>query len=201
MILAAALMIAASGAKAQSSVGSWSIQPKAGINIATMTDSEGADPRFGLVGGAESEYQVSERVSLTTGLLYSQQGIKDSPEGISETVKMDYLNIPVLANLYVAKGLALKVGLQPGFLLNDKVEVKANGVKAEVGLKESFRAVGIDADIKTVVVSVPVGISYEFSNLVFDARYNLGISSAASHTDESTRHNVFQFTVGYKFRL
>ena len=201
MILAAALMIAASGARAQSNVGSWSIQPKAGLNIATMTDSDGADPRFGLDAGAEAEYQVSERVSLSTGLLYSQQGIKDSPEGVSETIKMDYLNVPLLANVYVAKGLALKAGIQPGFLLNDKVELKSNGAKVEVGLEESFRAAGLKADVKSFVLSIPVGVSYEFSSVVLDARYNLGISKAASAEGESTKHNVFQFTVGYKFSL
>lgn len=201
MILAAAMMIVALGVKAQSNVGSWSIQPKAGLNIATMTDSDGADPRFGLVAGAEAEYQVSERVSFSTGLLYSQQGIKDSPEGVSETIKMDYLNVPLLANVYVAKGLALKAGIQPGFLLNDKVELKSNGAKVEVGLEESFHAAGLKADVKSFVLSIPVGVSYEFSCLVLDARYNLGISKAVSAEGESTKHNVFQFTVGYKFSL
>lgn len=201
MILAAAMMIVALGVKAQSNIGSWSILPKAGLNIATMTESDGADPRFGLVAGAEAEYQVSERVSLSTGLLYSQQGIKDSPEGVSETIKMDYLNVPLLANVYVAKGLALKAGIQPGFLLNDKVELKSNGAKVEVGLEESFHAAGLKADVKSFVLSIPVGVSYEFSSLVLDARYNLGISKAASAEGESTKHNVFQFTVGYKFSL
>lgn len=201
MFMSAALMVAAVCAYAQGNVGSWSIQPKAGLNIATMTESDGADPRFGLVAGAEAGYQVAERVALSAGLLYSQQGIKDSPEGVSETIKMDYLNVPLLANVYVAKGLALKAGIQPGFLLNDKVEVKVNGAKVEAGLEESFHAAGLKADVKSFVLSIPVGVSYEFSSLVLDARYNLGISKAVSAEGESTKHNVFQFTVGYKFSL
>jgi hypothetical protein len=103
--------------------------------------------------------------------------------------------------VYVAKGLALKAGIQPGFLLNDKVELKSNGAKVEVGLEESFHAAGLKADVKSFVLSIPVGVSYEFSSLVLDARYNLGISKAASAEGESTKHNVFQFTVGYKFSL
>ena len=43
---------------------------------------------------------------------------------------MDYVNIPILANFYVAKGFAVKVGIQPGFLVNDKVKVSSNGVSA-----------------------------------------------------------------------
>ena len=76
-----------------------------------------------------------------------------------------------------------------------------NGAKVEVGLEESFHAVGLKADVKSFVLSIPVGVSYEFSSLVLDARYNLGISKAASAEGESTKHNVFQFTVGYKFSL
>ena len=76
-----------------------------------------------------------------------------------------------------------------------------NGAKVEVGLEESFRAAGLKADVKSFVLSIPVGVSYEFSSVVLDARYNLGISKAASAEGESTKHNVFQFTVGYKFSL
>ena len=201
MILAATMIVVMMGASAQSRVKGWSIQPKMGFNIATMTESDGADPRFGLVAGAEAEYQVADRISLSGGLLYSQQGVKESSNGVKATIKMDYLNIPLLVNFHVVKGLSLKAGLQPGILLNDKVEVKANGVTAEVGLEESFRAGGVDADVKSFVLSVPLGASYEFSNVVLDARYNLGITKAVSAGSESTKHNVFQFTVGYKFSL
>lgn len=76
-----------------------------------------------------------------------------------------------------------------------------NGAKVEVGLEESFHAAGLKADVKSFVLSIPVGVSYEFSSVVLDARYNLGISKAVSAEGESTKHNVFQFTVGYKFSL
>ena len=108
---------------------------------------------------------------------------------------------PILANFHVADGLAFKVGIQPGFLINDKVEVSANGVSAEVGLKDSYRAAGIDADISSLDLSIPIGISYEFSHVVLDARYNLSLTNAISVTGESTKHSVFQITLGYKFGL
>ena len=201
LFLTATLMVAMLSVFAQEKVGSWSIQPKLGFNIATMTDSDDADSRFGLVVGAEGGYQLSKRISLTAGLLYSQQGVKESMSGVTSTIKMDYLNVPILANVYVVKGLALKAGLQPGFLINDKVEVKTGGITAEVGLEESFSAAGIDADVKSLVLSIPVGASYEYRNFVVDARYVIGLSKALSAGSESTKHNMFQFTVGYKFSL
>ena len=114
---------------------------------------------------------------------------------------MDYVNVPILVNFHVANGLALKAGIQPGFLINDKVEVSSNGVSAEVGLKESYRAAGVDADVPSVDFAIPHGISYEFSHVVIEARYNLSLTNAISASGESTKHSVFQLTLGYKFGL
>lgn len=127
------------------------------------------------------------------------QGAKGNIGGVDGTVKLDYINIPILANVYIAKGFAVKLGVQPGFMINDKVKVSRNGVTAEVGLENAFRQSGIDAKIKKLDVSIPVGASYEFSNFVVDARYNWGLTKII---DQSTSKNsVFQLTLGYKFGL
>ena len=204
VLVATALLLGVS-TNAQNAVGSWSLQPKAGINVATMTNDDDAKIRVGLVAGAELEYQASPLLSISAGALYSQQGAKAKVEGIDGTIKMDYVNVPILANFHVAQGLAVKVGIQPGFLINDKVEVSANGVdgkiSAEVELKESYRALGVDADIPSVDFAIPLGVSYEYSHVVLDARYNFSLTNAISVLGESTKHSVFQITLGYKFSL
>ncbi|MBO1363407.1 PorT family protein [Prevotella sp. A2931] len=198
----ACLLMAAVSSFAQHKVGAVTIQPKLGINMASMSNFEESDPRFGLVAGAEFEYQASSMVSLTAAALYSQQGLKASDNGLNGTIKMDYLNIPILANVYVVKGLAVKLGLQPGILVNDKVKVSANGVSAEVGIKKALQNAGVtDAKVNSFDLSLPVGVSYETNNIVFDARYNLGLINAISGGGDSTKHQVFQLTVGYKFDL
>ena len=97
---------------AQHDKGSFNIQPKIGINVASMTNSEGSNPRVGFVGGAEFEYQATDLLSLSFGTLYSQQGIKNNVDGVDGTVKMDYINMPVLLNFYVVKGLALNCSVK-----------------------------------------------------------------------------------------
>ena len=89
---------------------------------------------------------------------------------------LDYINVPVLANVYVAPGLAVKLGLQPGFLVSDN----------SIGTK-SFD------------LSIPVGLSYEFNNFVIDGRYNLGAIKIWEPSD--SKNSVFQVTLGYKFDL
>ena len=52
-------------------------------------------------------------------------------------------------------------------------------------------------DIQSLELCVPIGASYEFSDFVIDARYNLGISKI-NKENGSVRNSVFQITVGYK---
>jgi opacity protein-like surface antigen len=200
-ILVATALLLCLSSKAQNAVGSWSLQPKAGINVATMTNDDDAKIRVGLVAGAELEYQASPLLSISAGALYSQQGAKAKVEGIDGTIKMDYVNVPILANFHVAKGLAFKLGIQPGFLVNDKVEVTANGVTAEVGLKTAFRESGLNADVNSYDFAIPLGVSYEFSHVMLDARYNFSVTDALSVMGETSRNSVFQLTIGYKFGL
>ena len=176
-ILIAALLLASVGTFAQHEVGSLNIQPKIGLNIATMTNSDGSDPRVGFVVGAEAEYQATDLLSVTAGVLYSQQGIKADAFGIKSTFKMDYINVPILA------------------------KVSSGGTSAEMGIKEALRNAGVDASVKSFDLAIPVGLSYEYKNVQLDARYNWSVTKAISAAGENTRNSVFQITLGYKFAL
>lgn len=212
VFLTFALLLAVLGVNAQNAVGKWSITPKVGFNIASMTNTDGSDPRWGLAVGAEAEYQATDVLGISFGALYSQQGLKASgyfdtgyPDvdavQADATLKMDYINIPILANFYVVKGLALKVGLQPGFKVNGKVKEKVGGASAEVDLKDALDASESDGDVKSVDLAIPVGLSYEYKNIKFDARYNWSVTNAISVDGENSKHSVFQITLGYSFKL
>ena len=192
VILMAAIMLSSVSAFAQNAVGTISIQPKVGLNIADLTKLNDSDPRVGFAVGVEGEYQVTDLFSITAGALYSMQGAKGqdviSNTLVKETMKLDYINIPILANVYVAKGLAVKLGIQPGFNVTAKAEAKAGGVKVEE-----------DIDINTFDFSIPVGISYDYKNVVLDARYNWGMTKVVDGAD--SKNSVFQITLGYKFAL
>lgn len=189
LFLAVVAMMVSAATFAQNEVGQLTIQPKVGVNIANITDADDADPRIGLAAGAEFEYGLTDNIGLSAGVLYSMQGAKASEESVDYTLKLDYLNVPILANFYVAKGFAVKLGVQPGFKLSSKAEFKGSG-----GSKE------VDVDgFKSVDLSIPVGVSYQYQNIVFDARYNWGVTKIVDDVD--SKHSVFQITVGYKFSL
>lgn len=188
IVLMAALILSSVATFAQHEVGSITIQPKVGMNIANLTKSNDADPRIGLAAGAEFEYQASDLFAISAGAIYSMQGCKYSSNGVKSTTKLDYINIPILANVYVAKGLAVKLGVQPGFNVNSEWKV-ANSSSSTTG----------DVDAKSFDFSIPVGLSYEYDNFVIDGRYNWGLTKVSDYSD--SKNSVFQITLGYKFAL
>ena len=193
LFVIASLMMLSVGAFAQYAPGTLSIQPKVGLNIANITDSEGADPRIALVAGAEFEYQVTDMFSLSAGALYSMQGAKEKESGVTSTMQLDYINIPILANVYVSKGLAVKLGLQPGFNISSKISAKAGGNSVSVDASDA------GLDIKSFDLALPIGLSYQFNDFVIDGRYNFGLSKLID--GDSSKNSVFQITFGYKFAL
>lgn len=192
LVLLASMMLAFVTVNAQSGVGEFSLRPTVGMNIGFMTNADGSDPRFGLVAGAELEYQATDVLGISGGLLYSQQGAKMNDMDMDGTMKLDYINVPVLANFYVAKGFAFKVGVQPSFLVNDKAKASSSGASVEMGLGDLS---------KGFMLAVPIGLSYEFSNIQLDARFNWGVTHAISDNYDSCNSNVVMITVGYKFSL
>ncbi|MFC2334735.1 MAG: porin family protein, partial [Prevotella sp.] len=185
---------------AQHAVGTVTLQPKVGMNVASLTDMKGSDPRIGLAAGAEVEYQVADIASVSAGVLYSMQGGKCEGEmsflGFSQsgklTYKLDYINIPIMANVYVLKGLAVKFGVQPAFNVHSAVEASTRGTAGS-----GSQAVNVKAN--TFDFSLPVGLSYEYNNVVLDARYNWGLTRAMEN--KNSQNSVFQITLGYKFAL
>ncbi|MBR1902467.1 MAG: PorT family protein [Bacteroidaceae bacterium] len=207
-LFVASLVMLSLSANAQKAAGSFTFQPKVGLNIARNTDTEGSDPRLGLAIGTELEYQIRDKFSVAAGFIYSMQGLRQSGETgygyATATYKLDYINLPIVFNAYVYKGLALKFGVQPGFNISSKVTFTMDGNTSTGALS--------GMDVRLFDLSIPVGISYEMkSGIVFDARYNIGVTKIYdaryynSYTDQyetlDSRNCVVQLTVGYKFNL
>ena len=195
-LFAALMMFSSVGAFAQHAVGSFNLQPKIGVSIANLTDIKDSDPRVGLVAGVEGEYQVSDIFSISAGALYSMQGAKSTVSALGQsataTTKLDYINVPIMANVYVVKGLAVKLGIQPGFKVSSTKKTDTSSLVGTGTTSHDIKAQSVD-------FSIPVGISYEYSNFQLDARYNWGLTKVFENGKD--KNSVFQITLGYKFDL
>ena len=184
LFLLVTIMMVSTCAFAQHAPGSLTLQPRIGFSAADFNNT----PEF--------EYTLSNRFSIAAGLNYSQQGTELKDYDV--TAKFDYLTIPVVANVYLFKGFALKAGIQPGINLSAKAEI--NGKESDIN--EDY--------MNSFEFAIPVGLSYEFRNFVLDARYVFGVTKIFNEDkinkdgfefDLGSKNLGFQLTLGYKFTL
>lgn len=204
----------------------FSFGPKVGINMADIyidahgvseSDIRGVKPAL-LIGGV-AEYRFLPQLSLSAEVLYSRQGsqsdrytYRGNPMFGEQSVsyqheyKLQYLNVPILLNVYLIGGLAVQAGIQPGFLLDGdfEVDIEYNGeqVSSHTDIRE---------DLKRFDLAIPMGLSYTFDYGFFvDVRYNLSLidlmeddTRALLELDGITyykmKNRVFSFAVGWKF--
>jgi hypothetical protein len=154
---------------------------KAGVNFASLggDDSDGLDGLTSFHVGGVVNIGVSEKFSVQPELLYSAQGA--SYDG--GDLKLDYLNVPVLAKFMVAEGFSIEVGPQVGFILSAKDDGE-----------------DVKDFLKSTDFSGAVGLAYEMATgLNFAARYTLGLGNIVDESGTDLKNNVFQVSIGYIF--
>ncbi len=193
IILVALAAIVSTGAFAQKF--EWGV--KAGLNLAKITDAEDTKFRTGVAAGVFGEYVINDLFGVQAELLYSMQGAKPGDDielGVDDAVmKLDYINLPILAKFYVLEGLSVEVGPQFSFLASSKLKGKSEGVSAEVDMDDIE---GIE--MNKFDIGAAMGLSYKFNfGLDVFARYNLGFIEIAKDAD--SKNGVISVGVGYRF--
>ncbi len=208
MMMIAAMMVATVAAKAQFEPGTFSLQPKVGVTLSTIS-SDDTKFKFGIGAGIEGQYQLNNWFGLSAAVMYNQQGFKVKDADVKGN--MEYINIPIMAKFYVTKGLSLNVGVQPGFLTKAKAKASGDYYIGD-GSGNKTKEMDFKSNCNKVDFSIPLSIAYEFENgLSFEARYTTGLTNVGkdyfdgSHSswDKSfqNKNEVFMLTVGYKFEL
>ncbi len=172
---------------------------KAGANFATLSGDSGEvldlTMRTSFHLGATAEIMFSDKFSLQPQLLYSAQGTdyENADAAITGVLKLDYINIPILAKFYITEGFSVQAGPQIGFLLSANNKLEFAGDTQEEDVKDIFK--GIDFGLN-------FGLGYKLpSGLFFDASYNLGFSNVNDIGDDDDKNGVIQLSVGYLFNF
>jgi len=160
---------------------------KAGINSTSVkvSDGEDYDSKIGFHVGGLAHIHISQHFAVQPELVFSTQGGQDDGEDFK--LKLNYINVPVLAQYMFDGGFRIQTGPQIGFLTG--AETKSDDVEVDV-----------DDQIQSIDFSWAFGGSYlSPSGFGVDVRYNLGISNISDISGFEAKNRVFQVGVFYQF--
>ena len=187
--------------------------------------------RMAFAGSVDMQWTLNQRWAIVTGLGYSLRGCKyedeynpqvSSFELVGWSVKdvrinMHYINVPVMAKLYIGKGFALNTGMQLDWLVRSNYRSRLGYIASadgeySIGLINDSWTVNMDAEklyekdviikvnknYKTFDMSIPLGFSYEYRHFVTDLRAYFGLADV---TDGQGRCKNIGFTLSFGYRF
>lgn len=161
---------------------------KAGINVNDLGGKEaGIYNSMGFHAGLSIEHAWSDYFSLQPELLFSLQG---GAFGQSSNTRLNYyyLNLPLLARIYLAENFSLDAGPQFSYLLSAK-------------RKDDFGSFNISDQVKKTDFAIAFGFGYKYRKVTnFSIRYCLGITNTNEQGVIFRRrlnNRVLQASVGF----
>lgn len=166
------------------------------MNISNFTGyQEDVKSLAGFHIGGFAEIKFSKKFAIQPEFLFSTQGTTiEGFDGDSNTsVKLNYLNIPVLAKYYITDAFSVEAGPQIGLLLSAK-----------------SRGEDIGDLYKSSDFGLNLGLGYNFTeDLSIGLRYTIGLSDIADVPDDyddypdfynaSFKNSNFALSLAYKF--
>jgi hypothetical protein len=174
---------------------------RAGINLSSFNDDKAfnADQMLGLHLGLFGRYRIGNTLAAKLEVMYSMQGARADEFSIFKdySVNLNYLKVPILAEVIFTNKVIFEVGPYFGFLLN------ANQSFEELSEPTSSFDVKSD-ETNNVDVGFAIGGIYYLSDIWgLGVRYNQGFADALGKDffrDASGANAVIQFSTIYHFR-
>ena len=146
----------------------------ANANVSDQGDELDFAVTFGGSIGIEGVYGFNEKTGISIALLYSGHNQKYEGEAgnttVESTVKMRYLDIPILFRVTSPSGTYFEVGPQVGFLMSADEE---GDIGPDIDVKDSFEGTniagvlgfGVDIDVsENVIITTGLRLGYGFTD-------------------------------------
>lgn len=165
---------------------------KGGLNYSTITKgdfNEGPDARTSFHLGIVGEIPVVANVfAIQPEVLYSRQGFEINQNILGTNYKteykLDYINVPVLAKIYLGKAISIEAGPQFGLKVGEKYENQDSTTETN--------------DVNDFDTALAVGLSFNFDGGVFlSGRFTQSLNEVVK--DSGSKNQVFQAGIGFKF--
>ncbi|WP_264534892.1 porin family protein [Flavobacterium sp. N1736] len=165
---------------------------KGGLNLTNFSGDVDTESLVGFQVGGFAEIKIIERLAIQPELLFSTQGAKYNYIGSNDgDLKLNYINVPVLAKFYITKQFTVEAGPQIGFLVSAKDEGD--------DVKDFYKSTDFGFNF---------GAGYNFTdNLSLGLRYTVGLSGVVDGGDyddiddyyDSAKNSVLALALAYKF--
>jgi hypothetical protein len=176
-----------------------------GVNFATWTGDDvgsGAERRTGFHAGGTLGLDLSQAITVQTGLIYSQEGTGAQAGGVSGSVKVDYLEVPLeLKAGTTLRGTTpirpyLQAGAGVGFKTRCKLEGSSGGVSAEIDCDDP----SVQLQLKGTDFGLRFGAGVDVGRFGVGGRYQLGLTSLDdSGGNADVKNSVLAITAGFRF--
>lgn len=177
-----------------------SLGAKAGLNLSSVTGiPDFVGPmKANFTGGLFFEFRPIRVVGISAEVLYTGAGFKfEVGEDIQPIdVSYNFIDIPIMAKIYIAGGLSINAGIQATFMFSPTL---------------NFEEVRSQFDMNKAAFSIPVGLSYTINSigLTIDARYTFGLTdllpsemistTQGDYTFGGAKNQGIAFTIGWRF--
>jgi Outer membrane protein beta-barrel domain len=168
----------------------FALVAKGGVNLGKINGVDFNDAyNASLHAGGSVEININKTFGLQPEVLFNQTKTTTVNAGGSlgvlanQNVQLDYLSIPLLLRINVAKFLTLNIGPEYSILMNKSNTVLANGGNA---FKDgNFSMIG--------------GAQVNIKNLRVYGRYNIGLSNIQDlTTKDNWKNETIQLGIGFK---
>ncbi|MFI8379939.1 porin family protein [Leeuwenhoekiella sp. NPDC079379] len=196
ILIASIIALGTTAAKAQES---FQFGVKGGVNFANIAgdDSNDPDSRTAFYAGLVAELPISEKFSIQPEVIYSAQGAtiatidQDNIFDVDDNTEyqLDYIQVPLMAKIYLVDGLSLQAGPSFNFLVNEEIDFEPTNNGGDVNIVDGAN----DFEFGTAA-----GLEYKFdSGLFIQGRYTRGFTKI--YDDVNAYNYAIQAGVGFVF--
>ncbi|HTO16651.1 MAG TPA: porin family protein [Edaphocola sp.] len=181
-----------------------SIEPEVGINFGSIESKVGntvytGDGMMTLSAGIGLKYDLTKSVYVRPGIFYSGTGSQRKALGITNIIKYDYLQIPILLgfnyDLNKAGALFAEVGPYIGYALSGTNTVESSLGKSKT--KINFGNKNSESNALDYGAKFSIGYVTPF-NIFVRGQYNLGLGNISNASNTTETNKYWNLSVGYR---
>ena len=195
-LIASFMVLGGAAAQAQDA---FHFGAKGGVNFANLAGDDAADQesRTSFYAGLVAELPVSEMFSIQPEVIYSAQGStiaaidEDNTFDVDDNIEyqLDYIQVPLLAKIYLADGLSIQAGPSFNFLVSEEIDFQPTSSSGDIDIEDGAN----DFEFGTAA-----GLEYQFDNGFFiQGRYTRGFTRI--YDNVNAYNYAIQAGVGYVF--